>query len=1072
MNTLFSHSALKRGLKTALLATATIMAAPVAVDLVSTPAFANPGAEINWRGRNVPARKTYYRSEVTGSIIPLYYTDPPYDASDSSMRVVGGKVIRSLNTNENKQFQVLDEINFLAQQNADKWETVKDLNALESSMLNRGAIEFGAVVTQAGTIAKEQRSYVFDALRNRAKAQARMVAIGDVMEKMKANNVLNRTGLRFYQDMISDQQREIEIAEDTLSRMDKTQAEAFAIDIVSLGTARLGSYVGQAFNKAQTLRQATQQVATKQTAVQTARAVEQRAATKAAETAVVQAERQAAATAVKVKTAQETANAANAAARQTGTRAAQAEAAVVARTAEAKATETAVLEASKNAGRTRVASASAKAAAESAEASLNAAKDALAKATTAEEIAAARAAVNTARTKAQTASANAARASADAAAARAQLAKAKAADGASRAALETAKTEARTSAAALSRAQTAANSASNKLATEAAKHSDELANLATKLGQQQAATGQAVQTAATNYANANARLAAANGQLATAGSATARANAAAAASAAQKELEAATRALVEAQSNLATLSQRIATLSEGASVARFLTELKRVFTKGTITETSLINRFWGALFDLTNVITDNKLSSDPTMVATFGPKLVELKRQLTEFLRSLSPEERAELEKQMKDAPAEVKALHEKLKTGTAPVDSATDAGADIGPINSGTGVAPVDSSNTTTGSAVPATGGSNGPETGEEGENTVPDAPTDLKPETGPKTPATGTDTKPPRTPRWIGMGPATGSADNGEATAVAMDGTDFQFATSIPEISFEISPAPIAAPVTSMTINDPTQSAVAVMTDEDIQNRLAAIQGIRGNLPQQSYGGVSQPYDFGYGYGEHDPSAGVIRDVQDRYRDVETHIAYRDRFEPMPVEEQPAMIPQSETPGMPAPGIESEPETQGGMVQLGSGPMQAPVEQVPQTEPSPVKLSIPAGSAPSTGRIDLPSPRVAPRPSTPPVSTAPIPVSSPAPSSASIGGTYRLQDTSSGVSTISITQGANNTLTVNGFGRPITLQRSGDSYIGEGATLFGQGNHLLRVRTVGNGLRVEAEHPSGGRFTTMLVQ
>ena len=105
-----TRSALERSIKLGLMISAAVMATPVTVDLVSTPAYANPGSEINWRGRNVPARKTYYRSEVTGSIIPLYYTDPPYDPSDSSMKLVGGRVIRSRNVNENKQFQVLDSI--------------------------------------------------------------------------------------------------------------------------------------------------------------------------------------------------------------------------------------------------------------------------------------------------------------------------------------------------------------------------------------------------------------------------------------------------------------------------------------------------------------------------------------------------------------------------------------------------------------------------------------------------------------------------------------------------------------------------------------------------------------------------------------------------------------------------------------------------------------------------------------------------------------------------------------------------------------------------------------------------
>ncbi len=1055
MTTNLTRPAIKRHLKLGLMISAALLAAPVAVDLVSTPAFANPNDEINWRGSNRPARKTYYRSEVTGSIVPLYYTDPPYDPSDSSMKLVGGKVIRSRDPNVNKQYQVLDEINFEAQQQSDEWGMIKELEGLENSLINRGAIEFGAVVTQAGTIAKEQRQYVFSALIDRAKAQARMAAIGKVMEKMRAGKKLTRDGLRFYQDMISDQQREIEIAEDTLGRLDETQAKAFAIDVFSLGTARIGSYVSQALVKRQAAKVIANQVAAKQAAVQTATEVEKRALVEVTERAVIQAERQAATTAVKVKAAQEAASTANATARQAGTRAAQAEAAVAARQAEVKAAETAVEEAARKAGSTRAASTAAKAGAESAEASLKAAEKALASAeaklaaaATQQEIAAARralqtakAAVETARTEARTATAKALEASADAATARAQLAKAKAADGTARAAVETAKTEAKQSASALARARTASAAARDQVAREAARHSDEIANVAAKLAQQQAAAGQAVQSAAANVAQANARIATASSQLAAAGSDAVRARAAKLAlDAAHKELQAATNALLDLQAQLATLEAQLATAQSKVSILKYI---RQIFTSGSITETSLINRFWGALFDLTNVIVDNKAGSFQPAVDAFGPHLPDVMAPIGLLYRQLTGKEREEIDRAMENAPADVKALHEKIKSGVAPVDSAQNASG---------GVAPVTSPAATGKDAAPKSDGK---------DNTVPNAPTELKPDTTPDKPETGSEPKAPRKPRWIGRATGGDGAGGGE-TAIAMAGFEFKFATSIPAISFEISPMPVSAAVTSIAMTAPEDASSAVMTGEEVQDRLAAIQAIRGSLPPQPYGAVSQPYGFGYGFGGMDSSDEVMRDVQDRYRDVEMHRAYREQREAIAIGQQPVQdYPQPETTaGQP---VEEQPVEGGDMVQPGSGPIDPPAGTM--TRVNPPALVIPAGNAAAASA--MPSPQVAPMAPAMPVAQAPAP----APSTG-IGGTYRLQDTSSGVRSVSIMPGANGALVISGFGQPVTLQRDGDSYFGEGATLFGQGGHLLKLTPQGNGFRLDAQHPSGGQFSTVLVR
>ena len=1079
MTILKTRSPFKRSCKAALMATAVLMAAPVTIEIAATPAWANPGDEINWRGSNRPARKTYYRSEVTGSIIPLYYTDPPYDPSDSSMRLVGGKVIRSLNKNENKQFQVLDEINFRAQQQSDDWGIVKELQGLENSMWNRGAIEFGAVVTQAGTIAKEQRKYVFDALINRAKAQARMVAIGDVLEKMKNQNVLTRAGKKYYLDLISDQQREIEIAEDTLKRLDETQAKAFMIDVISLGTARIGSYVSQAIVKRRAIAAVTEQVLAKQTAVQTAREAEKQAAVRAANTALNQAERQAIASAAKVSGAQEAARTATNSARQLGTRAVQSEAALAARQVEARAAETALTEASKEVGRTRVASAAAKAGAESAEATLRAAqaeakaaeqalasaKAKLVTAGTQQEVASARtavqkaqsraatarAAVQTARTEARTATAKAATASADAAAARSHLAKAKAADGAARTAVETAKTEASQATAAAARAQTAANQATDRLLREAAKHNQELANVAAKLAQQQLVTNQAVRSASANLARASSRFATANGQLASAGSPAARARAAQAAAAAQQELEAATKKIVELQTRLANLEQEAARLQTATTFGKWL---KQLITP-TITETNLINRFWGALFDLTNVITDNQVSSYQPFLDMFGPHLPDILEQAGKLYTQLNSKERKVIDEAMADAPDDVKAFHEKLKSGVAPVGSATGGKADIGPIGSGTGVAPVGS---VTGVAPvdssQAGGSGNGANGSADKDSTVPDVPTDLQPEPKPDKPATGTEPKPGRTPRWIGMGPSSNGA-NGGTTAIAMGGSGFVFATSIPEISFEITPAPVEEDAPSYAMLSPAQAAISMETsymvvpdtDDSKQDRgeyLAAIQAVRGNLPPQAFGAVSQPY----GFGEPDPSIDVVRDVQDRYREVEAHMPRNERDYAIATE-QPAIVEDS------------------GELQAVT---EAPEVEQPVENPLPVNrpmLSIPANNSPAAGPVETSTSMPTPAVSTP--NTMPSYASE---TPAGIGGTYRLQDTSSGVRQITIASGPNDTLTVRGLGGTIILQRDGNGYIGEGATLFGKGGHLIRVVRTGQGLRLEAQHPSGGSFATALLK
>jgi hypothetical protein len=86
-------------------------------------------------------------------------------------------------------------------------------------------------------------------------------------------------------------------------------------------------------------------------------------------------------------------------------------------------------------------------------------------------------------------------------------------------------------------------------------------------------------------------------------------------------------------------------------------------------------------------------------------------------------------------------------------------------------------------------------------------------------------------------------------------------------------------------------------------------------------------------------------------------------------------------------------------------------------------------------------------------------------------VAGDWTLQDMSSGVAEVTITETGGAT-TLTGMGSAIMLERDGDTYYGDGATLFGKGGHQIRLVHEGNQIQFTATHPEGGSFSTLLVR
>jgi hypothetical protein len=84
---------------------------------------------------------------------------------------------------------------------------------------------------------------------------------------------------------------------------------------------------------------------------------------------------------------------------------------------------------------------------------------------------------------------------------------------------------------------------------------------------------------------------------------------------------------------------------------------------------------------------------------------------------------------------------------------------------------------------------------------------------------------------------------------------------------------------------------------------------------------------------------------------------------------------------------------------------------------------------------------------------------------------GTWRLADPSSGASQVTIRQ-SGSSYVLSGLGQDVLLEQSGNTWFGEGAVLFGQGGHQLRLTSQGDRMLLQASNGSGGSFWTTMVR
>jgi hypothetical protein len=199
--------------------------------------------------RRSPAR-TYYRSDLTGTIIPARHTEPPYDPSNSQHRLTTAS---ALGRDQNAQLN--EEILYESQQFANNTGVLAEIRSYQNSMAHRAVTEVGAVLTQTGSIGKELRDEYFDSYANIAESEARMAGIGTVFQRVRGR--LTREGLTAFTRMLEGEQDNIDYHRDQLRRYDKTLSDAVLIDVASLGLARLGSYIGTAVTRARTATQRT-----------------------------------------------------------------------------------------------------------------------------------------------------------------------------------------------------------------------------------------------------------------------------------------------------------------------------------------------------------------------------------------------------------------------------------------------------------------------------------------------------------------------------------------------------------------------------------------------------------------------------------------------------------------------------------------------------------------------------------------------------------------------------------------------------------------------------------------------
>jgi hypothetical protein len=1115
------------------------------------PASADPDKDgFIWFEIEDPKANTYYRSQLTGSYLPLRHTDPRFTGAP------GQKVVTAASLGRTKQQQTVDEINHLAQLLSDRNGRVQGIIDDRKSMLYRTGSEFSAVATQVGSVSKEMRDAYYDSLRQIAECQARLEAIGYVYEAIK--KTLTRDGMEWFSNMAQTEQAVIDATVEHIARMDSTIHKAAWIDFASLGLGRLGSALGKTIAARKLAQEtATTAVATEgaqQSANAVVKASEKKLATEVLESTVEETgEKLATATekkattealadlSEKVTTRFET-EAGRAAANEANKKVASAQAAEAITAAEARlatARAESTLAQRQAASGQRAADAATRVETQLADEAQNAARN-LAEAkqaltdlpkevarqletATAEQaaktsglretwkrlVAARNAARETLRNATQTGRAEARKAFDAAEAARKEAYDAYVAAREVRDALQdstqqvlAARTRDLQNQIARLETEAAKASAARQTASETANEARNAAVAAHEAADQ---GKRAVTTASQELFESNINgayrsaeytkavddlLKAQEGlkqaeRLSTGLRATATEVAATQKALLEQMKTAAEKLLAilgETSSQTAhTLSQSMADLARANSeltavqIARLSERTTRLATEGVeratekfITAREMFLTSQQKYLDAMAAKTAAELKllkeTDPSrrvrvlreLIGDFGAILANLftgnraAARMEQVIEELTPEEKKILDETLKAAPPELKKQFEELMTGdVAPVDSSQDGTApvtsDQNPENrtkvADADIAPVTSEGSSTGDAdiapitsakapkppKPATTsevGGDGTATGE----AVAPPPVAEEPPT--KEGATGDAVAPPPTAEeqpandgTTGDGP---SSDDGSYRLPPMLFPDedperfrvggdlgFAFAGMIPSIRVDLDETVMLASATyTAAIVPPDESLTAHLSDEEREKRLIAIRSFRERPTGRTGTDVSLPF-----------SQSPLREMRYRVReDIKDRLSELER-------------------------------------QDDSGNRRNRPSDLMETEPL---------TETSTGTPTEPPP-VDPPPSDPPITTKPTPTLF----ESRVGSNWRpvTVDPESGVSNVVIYKEGNQYL-LRGMGPNIPLRVEGNHAYGTGGVLFGTGNHDIVMSIQGENIHLEATHPNGGTWSTMLVR
>jgi len=219
-------------------------------------AYADP--EIIWYEVDDPQANTYYRSTITGSVIPLRHNDPRFTGAP------GQKVVTAVSLGRNREEQTIDEINHLAQLLADRNGALQTIIADRKSMLNRTGSEISSILTQVGSVSNELRDSYYDSLRQVAESQARLEAIGHMYQFIR--KTLTREGMEWFSNMARAEQANIDAFIYQMSQMDETIGKAAVIDLFSLGLGRVGSAISKQLAARKLAQEATEAAITTEAA--------------------------------------------------------------------------------------------------------------------------------------------------------------------------------------------------------------------------------------------------------------------------------------------------------------------------------------------------------------------------------------------------------------------------------------------------------------------------------------------------------------------------------------------------------------------------------------------------------------------------------------------------------------------------------------------------------------------------------------------------------------------------------------------------------------------------------------